>query len=69
MRGAVANAAKHPHPTQVEVSLTFKHKGVQLRIRDNGCGFDSKDVATSKDGHFGLLGIQEKAKSMAGRSL
>jgi signal transduction histidine kinase len=62
---AVANAAKHAHPTKVEVNLTFNTKVVQLRIRDNGCGLDPKNLASSKDGHFGLLGIQERAKSIA----
>lgn len=64
---AVANAAKHARPTQVEVTLEFNSKDVQLRIRDNGCGFDAKNRGNSADGHFGLVGIQERAKKMAGR--
>jgi len=49
---AVANAAKHAHPTQVEVRLTFNSNDMQLRIRDNGCGFDAKNPGRSNDGHF-----------------
>jgi signal transduction histidine kinase len=64
---AVANAAKHARPTQVEVTLEFNSKDVQLRIRDNGCGFDPKSGGNSADGHFGLVGMQERAKTMAGR--
>jgi len=63
---AVANAAKHAHPTEVEVSLAFNTKSVRLRIRDDGCGFDAKNLARSKDGHFGLLGIQERVESIGG---
>jgi signal transduction histidine kinase len=63
---AVANAVKHARPTQVEVSLTFKPEEVQLHVRDDGCGFDPKNVACSDDGHFGLVGIQERVKSMDG---
>jgi signal transduction histidine kinase/ligand-binding sensor domain-containing protein len=61
---AAANAAKHARPTQVEVTLVFNSKDVQLRIRDNGCGFDTKQA---KDGHFGLVGIRERVSSMDGR--
>ncbi len=64
---AVANAAKHAHPTRVEVRLTFKSNGVQLRVRDDGFGFDAKNPGISNDGHFGLVGMQERVKSMGGR--
>jgi len=60
----VANSVKHARPTQIEVTLLFNSDEVQLGIRDNGCGFDTKQ---SKDGHFGLVGIQERVKSMGGR--
>jgi signal transduction histidine kinase len=64
---AVANAVKHARPTQVEVTLEFNSKNVQLSIRDNGCGFDEKQIAKSKEGHFGLVGIQERVKGMGGK--
>jgi len=60
---AVANSVKHARPTRIEVTLVFNSKDAQLRIRDNGCGFDTKQ---SKDGRFGLVGIQERVKSMRG---
>ena len=63
---AVANAAKHAHPTQVEVSLAFDAKSVQLRVRDNGCGFDPTHAGVLKNGHFGLLGIKERVASLFG---
>jgi signal transduction histidine kinase/ligand-binding sensor domain-containing protein len=66
---AVANAVKHARPTRVEVTLEFNSKHVQLKIRDNGSGFDTNQVGSSKDGHFGLIGIQERVKGMGGRSL
>jgi signal transduction histidine kinase/ligand-binding sensor domain-containing protein len=60
---AVANSVKHARPTQIEVSLRFNSDEVQLGIRDNGCGFDTKQT---KRGHFGLVGIRERVKSMGG---
>jgi signal transduction histidine kinase len=63
---AVANALKHAHPTQVEVSLAFSAKSVQLRVRDNGCGFDPTNSDAPKNGHFGLLGIKERVAALCG---
>jgi|SRR6185503_7235761 len=63
---AVANAAKHAHPTQVDVSLAFDAKSVQLRVRDNGCGFDPTRAGVLKNGHFGLLGIKERVAALFG---
>ena len=63
---AVANAAKHASPTQVEVNLQYTAKALELRIRDNGCGFNPNGPDGSKAGHFGLAGIRERTKSLAG---
>jgi signal transduction histidine kinase len=63
---AVANALKHAHPTRVEVSLAFGARSVQLRVRDNGCGFDPTQSHALKNGHFGLLGIQERVAALCG---
>jgi two-component system sensor histidine kinase DegS len=64
---AVANAVKHARPTRAEVTLKFSPQDVQLRVRDNGCGFDTRQFERCKDGHFGLVGIQERVESMGGR--
>jgi ligand-binding sensor domain-containing protein/anti-sigma regulatory factor (Ser/Thr protein kinase) len=64
---ATANAVKHGHPTRIEVNLEFKPEEVVLLIRDNGSGFDPKNLKQPKDGHFGLVGMKERAESMSGR--
>jgi len=63
---AVANAAKHAHPTQVEVRLTFDTNDVQLCIRDNGSGFDLKNPGRSPGEHFGLVGMSERVEGLSG---
>ncbi len=64
---AVANAVKHARPTRIEVRLEFNARKVELFLRDNGCGFDVKSAASSRDGHFGLIGMKERVKSMGGQ--
>jgi signal transduction histidine kinase len=63
---AVANAAKHAHPKQVQVFLAFGPKSVQLQVRDDGCGFEPTCAGASDNGHFGLLGIEERVAALFG---
>jgi signal transduction histidine kinase len=63
---AVVNAVRHAHPTQVEVDLNFCPQELRVRIRDDGCGFEPHGPDGAKYGHFGLVGIRERVKSMAG---
>src|SRR5262249_9747833 len=63
---AIANAVKHARPTQVAVTLEFNSEAVQLRVRDDGCGFHPAGPEGSKEGHFGLLGIRERVKALSG---
>src|SRR5262249_42726630 len=64
---AVTNAVKHAHPAQVEVHLEYASEELQLRIRDDGCGFDPNRPRELNNGHFGLIGIHERVKSIAGK--
>jgi len=64
---AVANAAKHARPTRIEVEVAFDAKEMRMSIRDNGCGFDSNAVRGIKQGHFGLIGIEERTQAIGAR--
>lgn len=61
---ALSNVVRHARATRAQVVLAFEPKGVRLEIRDNGQGFQvpesPADLATR--GHYGLLGIQERAE-------
>ena len=63
---AVTNAVKHANPTEVEVTLEYSAKELRLQIQDNGCGFDLDGPDGKKAGHFGLIGIRERTKRLAG---
>jgi signal transduction histidine kinase len=63
---AVTNAVKHAAPSDIEVSLECDANELRLRVRDNGCGFDSGHPNGSKNGHFGLVGLHERAKTIGG---
>lgn len=61
---ALSNVARHAQATGATVHLCFSDDAVKLAVKDDGCGFvvpeSPAEMATS--GHFGLLGIQERAE-------
>jgi signal transduction histidine kinase len=61
---AINNAVKHAQPNRIEVALNFDTRSVRLSIRDDGRGFDPDQPIA--DGHFGLLGIRERAEQIGG---
>ncbi|HEU0004635.1 MAG TPA: two-component regulator propeller domain-containing protein [Terriglobia bacterium] len=63
---AVLNAVHHGRPESVLLSGSFESTRLQVRVSDNGCGFEPS-VETSKPGeHYGLVGMSERAKQMGG---
>jgi signal transduction histidine kinase/sugar lactone lactonase YvrE len=63
---AIANAVKHARAARLEVSLKFEPRKVELCVRDDGCGFDSKQPARNEGSHFGLVAIRERVEKIGG---
>jgi len=64
---AVANAGRHSGATQVELSLRTVDSDVELRVADDGHGFDGDGVlAPPQPGHLGLASMRERAELMDG---
>jgi len=63
---AVTNALKHAGATRIAIKLHTEAKKLFLRIVDNGRGFEQQDVFSSLGGHFGLLGMRERAERLGG---
>ena len=61
---AVNNSVKHADAKRIMIDLHFDPEAVQLRIRDDGRGFDPQ--ARKLDEHFGLLGMRERAQQIDG---
>ena len=66
---AVTNAVKHSGATWTKIELQFGTQNVILDIRDNGKGFTPENCSGPNDGHFGLLGMSERAKRLGGQIL
>lgn len=61
---ALTNVIKHSQATATTIELDYGPKTVTLQISDNGCGLPVEHLAGPSEGHFGLLGISERAKRL-----
>lgn len=57
---ALTNTLKHASATRFQATLTFSSEQVELRLADDGCGFQEDDTHNG----FGLLGMRERADRM-----
>jgi signal transduction histidine kinase/ligand-binding sensor domain-containing protein len=61
-REALANAFCHGEAQTIEAEVTFGERDLHVRIRDDGRGIDAAVLdAGSRPGHFGLIGMRERA--------
>ncbi|MDE3089856.1 MAG: HAMP domain-containing protein [Chloroflexota bacterium] len=65
---ALRNTAKHARAKNVSVRMTFDEHEVTVTIDDDGVGFVAPDApsAYARSGHFGLMGMQERAQLFGG---
>jgi signal transduction histidine kinase len=66
---ALNNVVKHSKATQADLIIAFEASEIKLEVLDNGTGFDMPKSPTdfASNGHFGLLGIRERADLIGAR--
>ncbi len=66
---ALSNVARHAQARTVQVSVHFAGGSFVLRVQDDGQGFGVPDQTTdlASAGHYGLLGMRERAELAGGR--
>ncbi len=66
-RELLINAARHAGPCRVDVSLFARSHRVEVRVKDDGPGFQRpRLVPVSGQGGFGLFGIRQRIEALAG---
>jgi signal transduction histidine kinase len=63
---AVTNAVKHARASQVRIHLAVAGRKLSLSVADNGRGFEQDEAFSEVGGHFGLLGMRERAERLGG---
>ena len=66
IRELVINAVRHGAATQIDIRGEMTASALKITVRDNGRGFDPNDRPGPDQGHFGLLGIQERLDRLGG---
>jgi two-component system NarL family sensor kinase len=61
---ALANVAQHAAANRVNIELSHGPGSVSLIVQDDGRGFDTR---RADDGHYGILGMNERAHLLGGR--
>jgi len=64
---AITNAVRHAGARAIMAELRFEPGQVRLAVSDDGRGFDLDSTAHAGNGHFGLIGMRERAKRIGGR--
>jgi PAS domain S-box-containing protein len=64
---AIANVVKHADARTVRVRLSFESRRVRLSVIDDGRGFVVSSDFQVYGGHWGLLGMRERASQVHGK--
>lgn len=65
-RQAIANAFRHAAAKNIEVCLIYGATELCLEVKDDGRGIDPRIAEAGKPGHFGLIGMRERAERIGG---
>jgi len=64
---ALFNIARHARANSVDVAIIYGDRQLGVQIRDDGVGIAPSVLAQgSKEGHFGLIGMRERAERIGG---
>jgi len=65
---ALWNATRHGQAKDIEVTVGFHVDHIHMVVKDNGTGFSVPDSldSLSVEGHYGLVGIQERIGALEG---
>lgn len=58
---AITNAFRHAKATRIELAISYQTAALTLGIRDDGVGIAQNVLDSGRQGHFGLVGMRERA--------
>ncbi|MEP7043499.1 MAG: two-component regulator propeller domain-containing protein [Dokdonella sp.] len=67
-REALINAFQHAQAHKIELQVTYGIEALVMQVSDDGKGIDPATFAHGKKvGHWGLIGMRERARELGGR--
>jgi ligand-binding sensor domain-containing protein/signal transduction histidine kinase len=61
-REVLANTFRHAAATRVDIEIEYGPDRLRVTLRDNGRGIDPSIVKSGRPGHWGILGMRERAE-------
>jgi len=61
---ALTNAVNHARASRIAVRILYRRSGVAIEVEDNGHGFSPDSAPGLEQGHFGLVGMQERCSAI-----
>jgi len=61
---ALGNSYRHARATLITVQIVYSSRFLEVEVRDNGCGIEPHIISHGRQGHWGLLGMRERAKRL-----
>ena len=65
-REALVNAFRHSGAAHIEIELEYGPQELSVFVRDDGRGVDPDVIRTGSDGHWGIIGMRERAQRIGG---
>ncbi len=66
-REALSNAFHHSGAGRVEMEIRYSARDLRLAVRDNGQGIDHAVLNSGREGHWGLVGMRERAERIGAK--
>jgi signal transduction histidine kinase len=63
---ALSNSRKHGSAANVNVAIGMNRTHALVTVADDGAGFDSNEIGTAGNGHFGLAFMRERMQQIGG---
>jgi signal transduction histidine kinase len=61
---ALANAFRHASASKIETEVTYGSSALRIKVRDDGAGIDKAVLSDGQPGHWGLMGMRERALAL-----
>lgn len=66
-REALFNASRHARAQRVELLIDYRRDRLLLTVRDDGRGMSPGVARDGRSGHYGIVGMNERAKAIGAR--
>src|SRR5688572_14278243 len=64
---AMTNALRHAAAATIEIEVSYERRCLRINVRDDGRGMEASIVQGGREGHFGLIGMQERTQRIRGQ--